>query len=321
MSKPKVLITHCEVPSSAIDLLRTDCDLIINDEKPYPNIDQIKAKAKGVDAILWSSKLKLNEDVLNAAGPQMKVVATMSAGVDNIDLNVLRKNEVKLANTPIVLNESVADLAIGLALAACRRFTEGREIITSAKWTFGPQWFLGRDLFQARVGIVGFGGIGQAIARRLKAFDVTEIMYSGHSEKEEAVALGAKLVDFQLLCLQSDFIFACCPLNDETRGMFNAKAFGWMHKSAVFVNVGRGELVVQKDLVKALQTNNLLGAGLDVMTPEPLPKDHELLKLSNCVLTPHVASATKRTRDAMAELCAQNILRGLGGEEMFTPVP
>ncbi|KAK9883395.1 hypothetical protein WA026_001569 [Henosepilachna vigintioctopunctata] len=259
---------------------------------------------------------------MSLTGPKLRVVVTMTAGYDNIDVEEIKKRGIKFGNTPGVLNDGVADAAILLILAASRRYIEGRKAIEQSLWKFelNAQWLLAQDINGSTVGIVGLGGIGLAIAKRLKGFNVAKFVYTGHREKPEGKAFGAEFVSFDELLKISDFVIASVPLTKETDQMFNAEAFAKMKKTAIFVNISRGGVVNQPDLIAALKQNKIFAAGLDVMTPEPLPSDHELLKLPNCVVTPHIGCATEKTRNKMAELAANNILKALKGEPMLTPV-
>ncbi|XP_018569219.1 glyoxylate reductase/hydroxypyruvate reductase-like [Anoplophora glabripennis] len=318
-TRPKVLISSPYVPQIASDLLSKCCDLI---NVQNGSKEEILSKVEGVDAILWASHLKIDKYVLDAAGSQMKTIGTMTAGYDHIDLVELRKRGIKLGNTPKVLNGAVADTAVLLGLAAARRLHEGRLLIDGSKWD-PNEWILGQDIAGSTVGIIGLGGIGQAIAKRLKRFEVNEIIYTGHKEKPEGKELGARFIpleDRDTLIKDSDFIFIAAPLTPETEGMCNEDFFSKMKKTAVFVNISRGKVVDQKALYKALKEGQIFAAGLDVMTPEPLPATDELLTLPNLVVLPHWGSATAKTRDAMAQLTAQNIIKGLNGEPMITPV-
>lgn len=321
MSSKKILVTHCDVPQEAIDLLRqNNYELIINEELPYPSVEQIAAKAAGVDAIFWMSKLYLDKQIIDAAGPNLKVVGTMSAGINNIDLDLLKSRHVKLGNTPNVLNDAVAEVAVLLALSAAKRTTDGRKAIENGTWSFGPQWQLGQEIRGATIGIVGYGGIGQTIGKILQAFKISQILYTGHREKPEAKKYNAKFVTLDDLLSKSDFVFACVPLTKETTNMFDLTKFKTMKPTSIFVNISRGPVVQQEDLIQALKERIIFAAGLDVMTPEPLPTDHEFLKLDNCVLLPHIGSATFKTRGDMAMLTSQNIIKGLKGEPMIAPV-
>jgi glyoxylate/hydroxypyruvate reductase len=175
---------------------------------------------------------------------------------------------------------------------------------------------LGTEIRDSTVGIVGFGAIGQTVAKRLSGFDVKKILYSGHREKPEGKNFNADFVPFHELVERSDFIFIICPLTDETRKMFSHEIFGKMKKNCVLINIARGDIVDQDALIDALKSGKIFAAGLDVMSPEPLPSDHELLKLDNCVIIPHLGSATIRTRDDMSKTAALNILNGLSGNSM-----
>ncbi|KAJ8916813.1 hypothetical protein NQ315_005820 [Exocentrus adspersus] len=293
MNRPKVLVSNPTVPQIGFDLLQKYCD-IIRIENENETKEEIISKVKGVDAIYWASRLKLDKDIIEAAGPQMKVVGTMSAGYNHIDVDELKKRGIKLGNTPNVLNNAVADIAVLLALAASRRIHEGRLKIENNQWDLGSQWMLGQDISGATVGIIGLGGIGQAIVKRLIPFEVQQFLYTGHREKVEGKELGAKFVSLDTLVRESDFVIVSCPLNSETEEMCNEDFFAKMKKTAVFVNISRGKVVHQPSLVKALRDGQIFAAGLDVMTPEPLPPDDELLKLPNAVIVPHLGSATKK---------------------------
>ncbi|KAJ6636655.1 Glyoxylate reductase/hydroxypyruvate reductase [Pseudolycoriella hygida] len=274
-----------------------------------------------MDGILWATHCKLDAEALDAAGPQLRSISSKSAGIDYIDVVEVKRRGIPLGHTPGVLSNAVADLAVGLMIAASRRFTEARRILDTCDWNVdSPRWMLGQDIQGSTVGIVGFGGIGQAIVKRLKGFEVGEFLYTGHSPKEDGEKLGATFVTFDALLKRSDFVVVSCPLNHETNGMFDAVAFSKMKSTAIFVNVARGDIVHQEALVDALVNKRIYAAGLDVMSPEPLPIDNILLKLENVVLIPHLGSATIKTRESMANLAAQNVLKGLAGEKMICPV-
>ncbi|CAG9838708.1 unnamed protein product [Diabrotica balteata] len=245
----------------------------------------------------------------------------MAAGYNHVDIEELRKRRIRVANTPKVLNDAVADIAVLLTLAAPRRLREARLSIENGEWMPNDsEWMCGQDITNSTVGIIGFGQIGQTIAKRLKGFDLKQLLYTGHKEKKEGIELGAKFVSLNTLIEESDFIIVVAPLTTETKHMCNEEFFSKMKKTAVFINVGRGEVVDQPALINALKKRTIFAAGLDVMTPEPIPSNHELLTLSNAVVIPHLGTATNETRQSMANLAAKNILRCLAGEEMLTPV-
>ncbi|KAK5641142.1 hypothetical protein RI129_009689 [Pyrocoelia pectoralis] len=315
--KKKVLISTNDVPKIAIELLEARYNTTVNDINTK---ESLLAKVAGVNALFWSTKVKLDIDIINAAGAQLEMVGAMSAGLDNIDVEELKRRNIKISNTPGVLNAAVAEIAVLLTLAAARRLREGRIHIENNTWTPNLQWMLGRDLKGSTVGIVGLGKIGQAIVKRLKGFEVNRFVYCGHREKLEGKELGAEFLTFDELLSQSDFVIASCPLTPETKEMFNETAFKKMKRTSVFVNIGRGGLVDQTALIKALREDTIFAAGLDVMVPEPLSNDHELVKLPNCFLSPHLGSATHQTRSDMGKLTAQNIIAALSGEKLITPV-
>ncbi|XP_025831880.1 glyoxylate reductase/hydroxypyruvate reductase-like [Agrilus planipennis] len=295
-------------------------ELIINNQS-NPTRQDIIDKIAGVDALFWYSYERLDDEILDAAGSRLKVVATMTAGLNHIDIDAFKRRKIPLAYTPTVLNKAVADVAVLLALAASRRLRESRIHIEKGLWSgFGVQYLLGTDIENSTVGIVGFGGIGQTVAKRLKAFEVARILYSGHREKPEGKQLGAEFVPLDTLLRESDFVIVSAPLTDETKNMFNDSTFAKMKLTAVFVNIARGAIVDQDALIRALKNGTIFAAGLDVMVPEPLPIDHELLELPNCVLMPHIGCATFKTVAAVAELTARNIILGYENKPLLTPV-
>lgn len=279
--RPKVLITHTKLPDEAINILRRKCELsFVNSNER----SEILRMVKGVDGLLWASLDKLNAEILDAAGPQLKSISVITAGLDYVDVAEIKRRNIRLGYSSTVSSQATSEAAIGLALAAGRRFREGRLNIEKNQWEDQPQIFLGVEIRSSVIGIVGLGGIGQAIAEDIAGFGPTKILYSGHSEKPEAEKLNAKFVSFQELIEKSDFVFITCPLNEETKHMFNAEVFGRMKPTSVLVNVARGDIVDQEALYDALKDGKIFAAGLDVTTPEPLRSDHPLMTLPNCGL-------------------------------------
>lgn len=206
---------------------------------------------------------------------------------------------------------------MALLLSTSRRLPEAQNEAKTGGWvSWAPTWMTGPGLAGSTVGIVGFGRIGQAVARRVKSFGTSKILYFNRSEKQEAKEIGAIKVSFDELVSQSDFVICCAPLVPETNEIFNKSAFEKMKRSAVFINTSRGGTVNQDALIEALKNNTIWAAGLDVTTPEPLPLDSPLFKLKNCVVLPHIGSATIQTRNTMSELSANNILTALNGTNM-----
>ncbi|KAH0954667.1 hypothetical protein HN011_004973 [Eciton burchellii] len=316
---PRVLVTSNEVPPAGIDLLRTKCSLTI-----IPAVDstreQILEALPGHDAVFLANHQNVDDEFLDIAGPSLKVVSTMSAGYDHLDVPAIKKRGIKIGHTPMVLSAAVAEIAIFLMLAAARRTHESRMKLERAQVEKGSQWLLGQDLQASTVGIFGLGNIGQAIVKRLSNFEVGHFIYTGHSRKKAGDELGATFVSLNQLLEQSDFLVISASLNNETRGLFNDEAFDKMKKTAILVNISRGQIVNTESLVRALRNKKIFAAGLDVTDPEPLPSDHELLKLPNVEVLPHIGSATVKTRNNMSLTAARNILNALEGKPLIYPL-
>jgi glyoxylate reductase len=218
-----------------------------------------------------------------------------------------------VGNTPGVLTEATADFAFTLLMAAARRLVEAERYVRAGRWqTWGPQLLLGADFAGATLGLIGFGRIGQAVARRAAGFDL-RVIYHDPSEQP---AFGATPADLDTLLRESDFISLHVPLTAATRHLINAGSLARMKPTAVLVNTSRGPVVDQDALYEALKTQRLFAAALDVTEPEPLPPDSPLLTLENCIVAPHIASASRATRDKMAVIAAQNLIAGLKGERL-----
>lgn len=260
---------------------------------------------------------KIDKEVIEKA-PNLKVIATMSVGYDHLEVEEIKKRGIKIGYTPEVLTDATAELTVALLLATSRRLLEASNEARNGGWqAWSPFWMCGPGLGGSVVGIVGFGRIGQEVAKRLKPFNVQKIIYHNRSERaKEAKEIGAVRVAFDDLLKESDFVIVTCSLTPETKGLFGEGAFKKMKSTAVFVNTSRGAIVDQDALIRALQNKTIWAAGLDVMTPEPLPLDSPLFKLSNCVILPHIGSASIETRNYMAILTAKNIIAGLKGEKL-----
>ncbi|KAM4752273.1 glyoxylate reductase/hydroxypyruvate reductase isoform 2-T2 [Cyanocitta cristata] len=247
-------------------------------EEPVPRAELLAGVA-GTRGLLCLLSDRIDREVLDAAGPDLKVISTLSVGFDHLALDEIKKR---------------------------------------GGWTtWKPLWMCGYGLSDSTVGIIGLGRIGQAVARRLKPFGVRKFLYTGSGPKPESAAeFGAEFVPLTRLAEESDFVVVTCALTPATQGMCNKDFFSRMKKTSVFVNTSRGAVVNQEDLYDALANGQIAAAGLDVTTPEPLPTDHPLLSLKNCVILPHIGSATYATRSTMAVLAANNLLAGLRGEPM-----
>lgn len=270
-------------------------------------------QAKGVDGLLSLLTDRIDAELLDLMGPQLRVISNMAVGVDNIDLAAATERGIPVGNTPGVLTDATADQAFALLLAAARRFREADRFLRAGKWvTWSPSQLLGADLVGATLGIVGFGRIGKAIARRAKGFDLTVLYHDPSAES----TYGALPVDLNSLLRESDFVSINLPLTSETRHLVNSDFLSRMKPNAILVNTSRGGVLNQDALYNALKSGIIFAAALDVTDPEPLPLDCPLLELENCIIMPHLGSATRRTRDSMALMAAENLIAGIKGERL-----
>jgi len=292
------------------------------DEAGWRSFVEFLRRVRGVDGLLSLLTDRVDDELLDAAGPGLKVVANLAVGVDNIDLAACARRGIPVGNTPGVLTEATADIAWALLMSAARRLPEARDFVLQDRWkTWGPLDFLGKDLAGATLGIVGFGRIGREVAKRARGFGMRIVYHSRTRASAEVEAeTGATPLGFHELLATSDFVSIHVDLNATTRGLFGAEAIGRMKEGAILVNTSRGPVVDQVALHAALSSGRLFAAALDVTDPEPLRADHPLLALPNCLILPHIASATVRTRDAMATKAARNIVAGLRGEPLPDPV-
>jgi len=293
------------------------CDAEVWPEELPPERAVLLEKVAGVDGLLCLLTDHIDGEVLDAAGPQLKVVSNHAVGYDNIDIAAATARRIPVGNTPGILTDATADFAFALLLAAGRRVVAGDHYVRAGRWrTWGPSLLLGSDFAGATLGIVGFGRIGQAVARRAVGFGL-RILFSDPGEPLEAMqASGAQRVDLETLLAEADFVSLHVPLNDETHHLINAAALQRMKPSAVLVNTARGGVVDPQALYSALKDGQIAAAGLDVTEPEPLPADSPLLELDNLILAPHIASASQHTRSMMAWMAAQNLIAGLQGKPL-----
>jgi glyoxylate reductase len=260
----------------------------------------------------------VDAELMDEAGPQLKVVSNYAVGFNNIDIAEATQRGIRVGNTPGVLTEATADMAMTLLLASARRIWEAATDVHAGHWkTWEPKGYIGQDLVGKTLGIVGMGRIGSALAKKCRGGWNMPIIYFDQYKNEAAERdLRAKQVDLDTLLAESDFVSVHTNLDDSTRGMFNAAAFRKMKPTAVFINTARGPLHDAKALYTALKAGEIFAAGLDVTDPEPIPKDDPLLTLSNCLIVPHIASATVSSRNGMAEIAADNLLLGLKGQPL-----
>jgi glyoxylate reductase len=277
--------------------------------------EQLLELAAGVDAIVADPAVAVDEALLEAAGPQLRVVANFAVGHDNVDLNACRRRGVAVTNTPDVLTNATAELALALALAAARRFTEAEADLRAGRWRgWDPGAYLGLELTGATFGIVGLGRIGRRFAELVAGF-AGEVLYTSRTRKEDAERqLGVRQVALEEIFGRADVVSLHLPATGETTGLVGPRELSAMKPDAILVNTSRGPLVDSRALARALGDGEIGGAGLDVYEHEPdVPT--ELLRAPRCVLLPHIGSATTRSRDGMACLVAENVLAVLEGEE------
>jgi len=314
-SLPLVLITHT-LPEGWLDLLEGRCRTIIGPvdaTRLAPELEEHLQEAEGLYSLLT---IPVNKALLERA-PRLRVVSNMAVGVDNIDLAACTRRGIPVGNTPGVLTEGTADLAMALLLAAARRLPEASRDAREGRWrTWSPTGWLGADLNGSTLGVIGMGKIGSAVARRASAFGV-RVVYSDpdpHPETEESS--GAERLPLEELLRQSDFVSLHVPLTDETRGLIDQEALRRMKPSAILINTSRGPVVKTEDLLQALQKGWIAAAAVDVTDPEPLPPEHPLYNQANCLISPHIGSATQNTRRRMAERACENLLAGLEGRRL-----
>jgi glyoxylate reductase len=315
MYRPKVFVTRL-ILESGLKLLRDFCDVDIWPEELPPSHAEILRRVRGVDGLVSLLTDRIDLEIIQAAGAGLKVISNYAVGVDNIDVEAATVLSIPVGNTPGILTDATADLAFALLLAAGRRVVEGERLVRSGGWkTWGPSFLLGADLAGATIGIVGFGRIGRAVARRASGFGM-RILFSEPSQAEPEPGVNASQVDFESLLREADFISLHTPLTDSTRGLINARTLAQMKPTTVLVNTSRGPVVDQEALYEALKEQHIFAAGLDVTVPEPLPPQHPLLTLVNCLVVPHIASASWRTRERMSVMAAENLIAGLKGERL-----
>ena len=319
--RPRVFVARV-IPDDGLDPIREGCDAEVwPDELPPPRGDLLRAIA-GCHGVVTLLTDRVDDEFLDAAGPGLRVVSNFAVGFDNVDVAACTRRGVPVGNTPGVLTETTADLAFALLMAAARRVAEGDRYVRAGRWrTWGPMLLLGPDVHGATLGIVGFGRIGQAMARRAAGFGM-RVLYHDVARVDEAVerVLGAEYQPLGALLATADIVSLHVNLSDETRGLIDAERLGWMKSTAVLVNTSRGPVVDSMALYAALRDGVIAAAALDVTDPEPLPADHPLLALDNCLVVPHIASASRATRGRMAAMAAANLLAGVRGERLPTPV-
>ena len=317
----RVVVTG-RIPKPGLDILRRDGhEVDVWDSEEQQPREQLLEQVRGADALLTLLTEQVDAELLDAAGDQLQVVANVAVGYNNVDVDACRERGVVVTNTPGVLTDATADIAMALILMTTRRLGEGERIIRSGTpWQWGMFYLLGSGLQHKTLGVVGLGGIGAATARRARAFGMN-VIYSSRSQapRELELELGAHRVDMDTLLATSDVLSLHCPYTPSTHHLLSTDEFAAMKPTAYVVNTARGPVVDEAALVEALRSGQIAGAGLDVFEDEP--QVHQgLLECENAVLVPHLGSATVETRTAMATLAADNAVSVLAGRGAVTPV-
>jgi glyoxylate reductase len=311
--KPKVLVTRI-LPKPAMEIIEAECDADINERDVRYSKQELMERAEGREGMVCLLTDEIDAEVIGACRG-MKVIANVAVGYNNIDLEAASRERIVVTNTPGVLTETTADLAWSLLMTTARRLVEADRYLRADKWKeWGLNLLLGGDVYGKTLGIVGFGRIGQAMARRARGFDMRVLYYDNNRanatlERE----LNASYTDLETLLKEADFVTLHVPLTEETRHLIGEREFSMMKSTAYMINTSRGPVVDEAALVEALRNGTIAGAGLDVFEREPQVEEG-LLGLDNTVLLPHIGSASVATRTRMATMAAENLLAALKGE-------
>src|SRR5829696_5617368 len=303
-----------EIPEAGLEPLREATTVQLWDQELPPSPDELDALLEGCDGAVTLLTDRIDGAVLDQH-PDLRVISNFAVGYDNIDVPAASERGVLVCNTPEVLTNATADHTWALLLAAARRIPESIAYVRDGKWkTWGPLLLLGQEVSGATIGIVGLGRIGKEVAKRARGFDMRVLAFDPFEDAAFAREHGVSYVPLEQLLAESDFVTLHVALTAETHHLIGANELQHMKATAILVNASRGPVVDTSALVDALRDGSILGAALDVTDPEPLPADHPLVTMPNCIVVPHTASATVQTRNAMAELAAKNLLAGLSGE-------
>ena len=314
MKKPQIFVTR-QIPQEGLEILKDYCQVEVSEYDGVIPRSLLLKRVKDTDGLLVLLTDKIDKEVISAAGKRLRVISNYAVGYNNIDIGEATKKGIMVTNTPGVLTETTADLAWALLMSIARRIVEGDKFVRAGKFRgWEPMLLLGTDIYEATLGLIGFGRIGQAMARRAKGFNLKVLYYDKNPvspimEKE----LGVSRAGFDEILRKSDFISIHVPLNEETFHLIGQKELSIMKKESYLINTARGPIIDEKALVKALKDGVIRGAALDVFENEP-EIEQELMSLDNIVMVPHIGSASYQTRTKMAIIAAKNILSALKGE-------
>jgi glyoxylate reductase len=319
-SKPIVLVTR-PIPEVGLNILKTHCDIIINQKNAPLLYRELLDKVNGVDAILCFLNDNIDKRIIEISGPSLKVISTFSTGYEHIDISEANRRGIKIGYTGDILTETTADLGFGLMLSISRRLVEADKYLRKGKWKYGwnPDLMIGRDLHHKTLGVIGLGKIGRAICRRAIGFGMTVLFtkrnFNQNDFGDDKLLDKLEYRDLQGLIADSDYIVICCTLNKDSYHLIDYEKIKLMKNTAYLVNISRGKIIKEDDLIRGLNEKLIAGAGLDVFEDEPIRRNNPLLKMNNVVLLPHIGSASFDTRNKMSEIAASNIIHVLKGRQ------
>ena len=309
--KPRIFVTR-RIPDVGLEMLQQEAEVEVWPDPLPPEYPVLMQKVQGIDGLLCMLTDRIDRTLIDAIGPQVKVISQMAVGIDNIDVAEATTRSIPVGNTPGVLTDTTADFAWALLMAAARRVVESDKFTREGKWkTWGPTDFLGPDITGATLGIIGFGRIGQALAKRAQGFDMHILYYSRHPHPEAEKKYHAHYVDLDTLLQESDFVSLHTNLTPETHHLMDDARFKTMKPGGILINTARGPVVEPEALYRALSSGTIAYAAIDVTEPEPIEPDNPLLTLDNIIVSPHIASASFKTRNRMATMAAENLIAGL----------
>lgn len=304
------------LPEDILESIARECEMKVwpMEDKPVPR-EVLEKEIEDVDGVLSLLTENIDADLL-AKAPNLKIISNMAVGYNNIDVEAATSRGVLVTNTPGILTETTADLTFALLMMTARRLEEASQFLRQGQWkTWSPMLLTGQDIYGATLGIIGMGRIGEAVAKRAKGFDMN-ILYFNRSRKPEVEEkYGVEYRELDDLLAQSDYVCILTPYTPETHNLIGKKELALMKKTGILINTARGGIVDEEALYEVLAKKDIYAAGLDVFATEPVPMDHPLLNLPNCVTLPHIGSATINTRRGMATLATKNLLWGLKGKK------
>ncbi len=316
MTKSRIFVTRL-IPEKGLEMVRQEGDVDVWQDPFPPPYETLIQKIKGIDALLCMLTDSIDANLINAMDPHVKVISQMAVGFDNIDIHAATARGIPIGNTPGVLTDTTADFAWALLMAAARRVVESDKFTRAGKWkTWGPTDFLGPDVTGATLGIIGFGRIGQGLAKRAQGFDMRILYFDKQRQLEAEHKFRARYVDLNTLLRESDFVSLHTTLSQETYHLMDDARLKMMKPSGILINTARGPVVDPHALYRALSSGTIAYAALDVTEPEPIKPDDPLLTLDNIIIAPHIGSASFQTRDRMAIMAAANLIAGLKGERL-----